>query len=26
MSDLLAATGAPAGLTEGRPVTGDHCE
>ena len=26
MSDLLAATGAPAGLPEGRPVTGDHCE
>jgi hypothetical protein len=26
MSDLLAATGAPAGLTQGRPITGDHCE
>jgi hypothetical protein len=26
MSDLLAATGAPAGLTQGRPVTGDRCE
>jgi hypothetical protein len=26
MSDLLAATGAPAGLPEGRPITGDHCE
>jgi hypothetical protein len=26
MSELLAATGAPPGLSEGRPVTGDHCE
>jgi hypothetical protein len=26
MSDLLAATGAPPGLSEGRPLTGDHCE
>ncbi len=25
MSDLLASTGAPAGLTEGRPVTGSSC-
>jgi hypothetical protein len=26
MSDLLAAAGAPAGLAEGRPVTGTNCE
>jgi transglycosylase-like protein with SLT domain len=26
MSDLLAATGAPAGLAEGRPVSGERCE
>jgi hypothetical protein len=26
MSDLLAGTGAPAGMAEGRAVTGDHCE
>jgi hypothetical protein len=26
MSDLLAAAGAPPGLNEGRPVTGDRCE
>ena len=25
MSDLLASTGAPAGLTEGKPVVGTHC-
>lgn len=25
MSDLLATTGAPAGLTEGRPITGSGC-
>jgi hypothetical protein len=26
MSDLLAATGAPPGLSEGKPLSGDRCE